>query len=166
MIAADGFAPLALSEYRERHEFLWRQRHVRPVVDDQALRQRAHLVGDGDALPCFFAGDGLGLGAHAAVSEEGLGKSASTGTPVSRLMAIAKGNEGVAFPALSLEIIDRSQPTFCAKAASVIPESERCFASVNINANVNVMNVNVKHYVNDITSTPSDADAKMCAWHR
>lgn len=51
--------------------------------------------------------------------------SASTGTPVSLLIAMANGNEGVALPDLILVIIDRSHPTLAAKAASVVSVLER-----------------------------------------
>jgi hypothetical protein len=42
-------------------------------------------------------------------------------------------------------IMDRSQPTFSASAASVCPGEDRYSASVLMHGNVNVMNVNVKH---------------------
>jgi hypothetical protein len=81
---------------------------------------------------------------HAACS--GLdGRSFSIATPVSRVIARAKGREGVALPDRIFVIMDRSQPTRAARAASVTPVSERICESVFMRINVNVMNVNVKH---------------------
>nr|WP_286167623.1 hypothetical protein [Ochrobactrum sp. 3-3] len=60
---------------------------------------------------------------------EATGNRASTGTPVSAAMAIARGKEGVTLPALILVIIERSHPTFEARYASVLPMSSRYFAS-------------------------------------
>lgn len=87
--------------------------------------------------------------------------SASIGNPVSRQIAAAKRNEGVAFPALTFVIMERSQPTFTASAASVIPTLVRCSANFVMATNVNVMNVNVKHNVHDIAWTRLSGDAKM-----
>lgn len=87
--------------------------------------------------------------------------NASIGMPVSRLMAAARRRDGVTFPALILVIIERSQFTLAAKVASVVSVDERCSASRVMARNVNVMNVHVKHNVNDITWTAKSHDARM-----
>ncbi len=70
-------------------------------------------------------------------------------------------SEGLAFPALILLIMDLSQPTLEASAASVVPVELRRSASGVMWHYVNAMNVNVKHMVNDIAWTSRRPNAKM-----
>ncbi len=84
--------------------------------------------------------------AHFAFS---FGIKLSIGTPVYVLIATASFREGVACPYLILEIMERSHFTSLASAASFIFSLSMYLASLFMSPIVNVMNVNVKHNVND-----------------
>lgn len=79
----------------------------------------------------------------------------TTETPVASEIARAKGRDGIVTPCLILLIIERSQLTDSANAASVIPLSCMYWPSSVMGSNVHDMNVNVNHHVNDIVSTAS-----------
>lgn len=81
--------------------------------------------------------------------DDTFGIKLSTGTPVFLLMASASFREGVACSLRIFEIIERSHLTSLARSTSFIFRVFMCFASLFMIWIVNVMNVNVKHNVND-----------------
>lgn len=127
-----------------RHEADHFQRMRRPSSEEGEALKRGIRTADFDwSVPAnrFHEVDALRIG-HCDASDN----KASTGTPVSLLIRIANCNDGVAWRSLILVIIDRSHFTNSASLASVFPGASRYSERVSMRANVNVMNVNVKHY--------------------
>lgn len=120
-------------------EQLFQARDLAQSLVTRGAGHGAHLRIADEPIPVMGDDD-----AHVARSATGI--SDSIGTPVSREIATASGSDGIALPSLIFVIIERSQPTRAASAASVIWPFERASAKDFMWRNVNVMNVNVKHF--------------------